>query len=239
MAKYELSSWLIGTNVPCRMELFSNGTHVNSEATPTITIYDSTGTAKVTAQNMTPEATGMYVYFADITDWAIGKCFWKATYRLSSVDRLHQAMFFVYDQEAWSHIEEIRSALDGLQEGELSSSTIYEKYLKASRWLTEEASTSVDTDLLHDAIIDEASYNSYLSYLVDRERAGAELGIGTAALLQILRDTKDRSLAKVKQATVGPGEVYRGVFRTTESSMQLAYPPVPGMDKSKYQGNKS
>lgn len=239
MAKYELSSWLIGTSVPCRIELFVNGSHVNSETTPTITIYDGAGTAKVTAQDMTPEATGRYVYYADSTDWIVGKCFWKATYRLSSQDRLHQAMFFIYDQPTWEFIEEIRSALDGLQEGELASATIYEKYMKATRWITEEASSSVDADLLHDAIIDEAAYNSYLAYLVDRERAGAELGVGTAILLQKLEIAKDRSLAKIKQATVGPGEMLKGVFRTTQSSMQLAYPPVPGMDKGTYKGNKT
>ena len=234
MVKYELTSWFIGDSVPCRLDLYVNGEEEDSGVTPTITIYDSAGTKKVDAVNMAHEATGHYVYYAPTTEWVVGKCFWYANYQLTGVNRVEQAMFFIYDQPTWANIEEVRSALDELQEGELASSTIYEHYHKSTRLLTPKASGTVDAEDLHDAIIADAALKSYISYLTDRERAGDQLGIGTIATLQNLTQLRDEYLVNIGRGTQGTGERLKGVFATTGSAMQLT--TNKGMDKANYKG---
>lgn len=232
MVKYELTSWFIGDNVPCRLDLYVNGVETDSQVIPTITIYDSAGVKQVTAVNMTHEATGHYVHYGDSTDWPVGKCFWYANYQLAGTPRVEQAMFFIYDQVAWSKIEAIRSALDELQEGELSSSTIYEHYTKSTRLVTPRASKNASAEILEDAIIADAALKSYISYLTDRERAGDQLGIATIATLQNLTSQRDEFLANIARGEESAGEVFKGVFAVTGSAMQLS--DRPDMDKGNY-----
>jgi len=234
MVKYELTSWFIGDSVPCRLDLYLNGEETDSDIIPTITIYDSEGTKKVDAENMVHEATGHYVFHAPTTDWPVGKCFWYSNYQMNTIDRVEQAMFFIYDQPTWAYIEEIRSALDELQEGELASSTIYEHYSKSTRLVTPKSSSSVDSKDLHDAIIADAALKSYISYLTDRERSGDQLGIGTIATLQNLTMLRDEYLTNIGRGTQGVGERLRGVFATTSSAMQLT--TNKSMDKANYKG---
>ena len=233
MVRYEVTSWFIGDSVPCRLDLYINGVETNSQVIPVITIYDSSGTKKIDGENMTPEATGHYVYYASTTSWPVGKCYWYANYQLAGIPRVEQAMFFIYDQVAWSKIESVRSALDELQEGELKSSTIYDHYQKSTRLITPKASKNTSAENLEDAIVADASLKSYISYITDRERAGDQLGIGTIATLQNLTTLRDEYLANIKRGEEGVGERLKGVFATTGSAMQLSN--QPDMDKGLYE----
>ena len=63
----------------------SDGNLVDAASTPTVTITDPEGTAKVSAQNMTKSATGTYYYLYDITatdifgTWTVRPSFVDAT----------------------------------------------------------------------------------------------------------------------------------------------------------------
>lgn len=237
MAKYELTSWLKGDSVPLRIELELEGDPINADALPTISVWDSNNVKQVDEESMTSEATGQYVYYAVSTAYAIGKCFWVATFDISSVTRTNQGMFFVYDQTVWLYIERVRSALDNLQEGELSSSSIYDKYLEATRRITPKASSSCDADLLADAIFAETSLKSYIAYLTDRERASDQIGTAAYIMLNELRISRDDLLADIARGTESAAETLRGVVGTTESSMQLS--DMADLDKDGYDASKT
>lgn len=236
MARYILTSWFIGDSVPLRFEIFVNEVYTNSETIPTIDVYDSSGTKKVTAQEMTVEATGRYIYYADCTDWAIGKCFWVSSYTVSAKSRKHQAMFFVYDQTTWYVVERVRDALDGLQEGELASATIFQKYEEAARWVDRKASASADADLKTDTVFAQASLQSYIAYLTDRERANVDVGTSAMIMVNELRLLRNDLLDEISRVTVGPGEVQRGIFRPTQSAVQLT-DKFKSMDKGNWKAS--
>lgn len=237
MAKYELTSWLKGDSVPCRIELELEGTPINADADPTISVWDSAGVKQVDEANMTIESTGIYVYYAPSTAYTIGKCYWVASYAVSSVDRVTQSMFFLYDQIAWAIIERIRGALDNLQEGELGSSTIYDKYLQALRRITPKASTECDADLLLDAIYAEAELNCYVAYLTDRERASDQIGTAAYIMLTELRGARDDLLIDIRRGLTSVADVLTGVVGTTQSAIQLS--DVPKLDKGNYEADKT
>jgi len=225
MARYKVTSWLIGDSVPCRLSIKVNGTPTDADAIPTITIWDSATTKHADGVNMTQESTGEYVYYAptiyNSTEYVVGKCYYVISYAVSTIDRRKQSMFFTYDQTTWVTIGKVRGILDNLQEGELESATIYEHYQTATRFVTREASASADADLLSDAIYAEAALKSYISYLTDRERAGDQIGTAAYIMLAELRAEATRSLELVKRYDGSKSEVQRGVFMTTESAYQL------------------
>lgn len=212
---------MIGDSVPCRLSLEVNGTPTDADSTPTIDVWDSAGTKQVTAESMSHESTGEYVYHAATTGWPVGRCFYAISYVYSTVTHLKQSMFFMYDQTTWMVIEKVKDNLDSLQEGELASATIYQHYQTATRKITPLASTAADADLLEDAIIDLTSLWCYVSYLADRERAGDQANTAAFFMLGELRTKYEESLANVRRFTIGPGEVLKGVIgRTATSAMQ-------------------
>lgn len=221
MVRNEVSSWFIGTSVPCRISVRVNGALYNADDIPTITIYDGTGVKKTDAEIMVHEATGEYIYYAVTSSWPVGKCFYVISYSLNTIAIQNKSTFFLYDQETWLIIEKVRDLLDNLQEGELASVTVYEHYEKATRDITRVASATVDAALLTDAIHDQTALDCYVSYLTDRERVGDNIGTAAFIMLTELRAKADKSLFLAKQSTSGKGEVLKGVFSTTESSYQL------------------
>jgi len=231
-----MTSWLIGDSVPSRLSLDVNGVSTDADDTPTITVYDSSGTKKVDAQDMSHESTGEYVYYSPTTSWPVGKCFYVIAYTFSTISRSQRSMFFVYDQATWMIIDKVRGMLDNLQEGELESATIYEHYQAAQREVNNEASSSADADLLSDAIYAQTALDSYISYLTDRERAVDQIGTAAFIMLTELRLKAEKALEKVKRATKGPGEVTSGLFTTTESSMQLT--SYKDMDPAAHEASK-
>jgi len=220
MARYEITSWLIGDSVPCRLTLEVNGTPTNADNTPTVSVWDSTGTKQVADQVLTNESTGSYAYYAPSTDYPVGKCFYVISYTFNSIAMVKQSMFFTYDQTAWMTIERIRGTLDNLQEGEVDSSVIYQHYLDATRWISKEASSGADPELVVDCTITLSALWTYVSYLADRERAGQQGGAGLYLMVGELRAKYERALISIQRYTVGPGEVFKGVFRPTTSAMQ-------------------
>jgi len=236
MTRYEVTSWLVGDSVPCRLSLKVDGTPTNADGTPTITVYDSAGQKKLDAQNMTPESTGEYVYYVSTDSWAIGKCFYVISYIINTISRSQQSMFFIYDQDTWLIIERVRGLLDNLQEGELDSATIYEHYQTSGRDLNTEASANADAELLADAIFAQCALDSYVTYLCDRERAGDQIGTAAYIMLTELRLKAERALMKVKRATKTAADVTAGLFTTTESALQLT--EFKDMDRAKYQASK-
>ncbi|KKM93894.1 hypothetical protein LCGC14_1203820 [marine sediment metagenome] len=237
MSKYELTSWLKGDSVPCRIELELEGTPINADATPTISVWDSDGVLQVDGANMTDEATGIYVYYAPTTAYVIGKCYWVASYAVSTVDRKTQNMFFLYDQPTWAIIERIRGALDNLQEGELSSATIYDMYTRSVRRVTPKASTECSAELLADAIYAETELKSYVSYLTDRERASDQIGTAAYIMLGELRTSRDELMRDIARGLTSVADVARGVVGTTESAIQLS--EQSDLDTGNYEASKT
>lgn len=220
MARYEITSWLIGDSVPCRLTLEVNGTPTDANDTPIVTVWDSAGVKQLTDQVLTKEATGDYVHYAPTTDYPVGKCFYAISYTFTTIPMIKQSMFFTYDQTVWMIIERIRGSLDNLQEGEIDSSVVYQHYLDAQRWISTEASAYADTELVTDAVIALAALRTYVSYLADRERAGNTGGAGLYLMVGELRFKYDIALVAIKRYRVGPGEVQKGIYRPSTSAMQ-------------------
>jgi hypothetical protein len=221
MARNEVTSWLIGDSVPCRLSISVNGTPTNADSTPTIEVYDSTPVKVIGPVSMSLESTGEYVYYFDSATHPVGKSYYTTTATVSTVVRSKKSTFFLYDMTTWLIIEKIRDALDNLQEGELASVTIWDFYGKAQRWVTPEASASANATQLLDAIEAQCALSSYISYLTDRERAGDNIGTAAFLMLTELRLAAERALASVKRATKTKGEVTSGLFGTTESGIQI------------------